>query len=80
MGFREQVADRFHVGYQDICIVGSAKLGFSPSPPTTAAATFPIANGATERSCPAVSSLEASPTPDARAIGDTSQRQASENP
>ena len=29
--FREQVADRFNVGYQDICIVGSAKLGFSPS-------------------------------------------------
>ena len=32
MVFREQVADRFHVGYQDVCIVGSAKLGFSPSP------------------------------------------------
>jgi hypothetical protein len=32
MIFREQVADRFDVGYQDICIVGSAKLGFSPSP------------------------------------------------
>ena len=30
--FREQVADRFDVGSQDICIVGSAKLGFSPSP------------------------------------------------
>lgn len=30
--FREQVADRFAVGSQDICIVGSAKLGFSPSP------------------------------------------------
>lgn len=30
--FREQVADRFGVGSQDICIVGSAKLGFSPSP------------------------------------------------
>lgn len=30
--FREQVADRFSVGSQDICIVGSAKLGFSPSP------------------------------------------------
>lgn len=29
--FREQVADRFNVGYQDVCIVGSAKLGFSPS-------------------------------------------------
>jgi|GEM_PF-2541336 len=31
MIFREQVAERFDVGYQDICIVGSAKLGFSPS-------------------------------------------------
>lgn len=30
--FREQVADRFRIGYQDVCIVGSAKLGFSPSP------------------------------------------------
>jgi hypothetical protein len=30
--FREQVADRFSIGYQDVCIVGSAKLGFSPSP------------------------------------------------
>jgi hypothetical protein len=30
--FREQVADRFKIGYQDVCIVGSAKLGFSPSP------------------------------------------------
>jgi hypothetical protein len=30
--FREQVADRFSVGSQDVCIVGSAKLGFSPSP------------------------------------------------
>ncbi len=30
--FREQVAERFDVGYQDVCIVGSAKLGFSPSP------------------------------------------------
>lgn len=29
--FREQVADRFSIGYQDVCIVGSAKLGFSPS-------------------------------------------------
>jgi len=29
--FREQVADRFEIGYQDVCIVGSAKLGFSPS-------------------------------------------------
>ncbi len=30
--FREQVADRFGVGSQDVCIVGSAKLGFSTSP------------------------------------------------
>lgn len=30
--FREQVAERFGVGSQDVCIVGSAKLGFSPSP------------------------------------------------
>jgi hypothetical protein len=30
--FREQVADQFAVGSQDVCIVGSAKLGFSPSP------------------------------------------------
>ena len=30
--FREQVADQFHIGSQDVCIVGSAKLGFSPSP------------------------------------------------
>lgn len=30
--FREQVADRFDVGSQDVCIVGSAKLGYSPSP------------------------------------------------
>jgi hypothetical protein len=30
--FREQVADRFEIGSQDVCIVGSAKLGFSPSP------------------------------------------------
>ncbi len=29
--FREQVAERFAVGSQDVCIVGSAKLGFSPS-------------------------------------------------
>jgi len=29
--FREQVADRFGVGSQDVCIVGSARLGFSPS-------------------------------------------------
>src|SRR6266481_4019377 len=28
--FREQVADRFEVGSQDVCIVGSAKLGYSP--------------------------------------------------
>jgi len=30
--FREQVAERFSVGSQDVGIVGSAKLGFSPSP------------------------------------------------
>lgn len=30
--FREQVADQFNIGSQDVCIVGSAKLGFSPSP------------------------------------------------
>lgn len=30
--FREQVAERFGVGSQDVCIVGSAKLGFSVSP------------------------------------------------
>jgi hypothetical protein len=30
--FREQVADRFEIGSQDVCIVGSAKLGYSPSP------------------------------------------------
>ncbi len=30
--FKEQVADRFEVGSQDVCIVGSARLGFSPSP------------------------------------------------
>lgn len=29
--FREQVAERFGVGSQDVCIVGSAKLGYSPS-------------------------------------------------
>ena len=29
--FREQVADRFQIGYQDVCIVGSARLGFSPA-------------------------------------------------
>jgi hypothetical protein len=29
--FREQVAERFGIGSQDVCIVGSAKLGFSPS-------------------------------------------------
>ena len=27
--FREQVADRFEIGYQDVCIVGSAKLGLA---------------------------------------------------
>ena len=30
--FREHVASCFDVGSQDVCIVGSAKLGFSPSP------------------------------------------------
>jgi hypothetical protein len=30
--FREQLADRFGVGSQDVCIVGSAKLGFSIAP------------------------------------------------
>ena len=30
--FREQVAARFDIGSQDVCIVGSAKLGYSPSP------------------------------------------------
>lgn len=30
--FREQVADQFQIGSQDVCIVGSAMLGFSPSP------------------------------------------------
>jgi hypothetical protein len=30
--FREQVADQFDVGSQDVCIVGSAKLGFRRSP------------------------------------------------
>ena len=30
--FREQVADRFGIGSQDVCIVGSAKLGYSPAP------------------------------------------------
>jgi hypothetical protein len=29
--FREQLADRFSIGSQDVCIVGSAKLGYSPS-------------------------------------------------
>jgi hypothetical protein len=29
--FREQVADRFEIGSQDVCIVGSAKLGYSHS-------------------------------------------------
>jgi hypothetical protein len=28
--FKEQVADRFGIGSQDVCIVGSARLGFSP--------------------------------------------------
>lgn len=32
MVFKEQVADRFNIGSQDVRIVGSAKLGFSPSP------------------------------------------------
>ena len=32
MVFKEQVAERFRVGSHDVCIVGSAKLGFSPSP------------------------------------------------
>ena len=30
--FREKVADQFQIGSQDVCIVGSAMLGFSPSP------------------------------------------------
>lgn len=30
--FKEQVADQFEIGSQDVCIVGSARLGFSPSP------------------------------------------------
>ncbi len=30
--FRERIADEFHVGSQDVRIVGSARLGFSPSP------------------------------------------------
>lgn len=30
--FREQVADRFGIGSQDVAIVGSARLGYSPSP------------------------------------------------
>ena len=30
--FKEQVADRFGIGSQDVRIVGSARLGFSPSP------------------------------------------------
>jgi hypothetical protein len=30
--FREQVGDQFGIGSQDVCIVGSARLGFSPSP------------------------------------------------
>lgn len=32
MVFKEQVAERFRVGSHDVCIVGSAKLGFSPAP------------------------------------------------
>lgn len=31
MVFKEQVADQFGIGSHDVCIVGSAKLGFSPS-------------------------------------------------
>ena len=27
--FRERVADSFEIGYQDVCIIGSAKLGVS---------------------------------------------------
>jgi hypothetical protein len=30
--FREQVADRFNVGSQDVCIGGRAKVGYSPGP------------------------------------------------
>jgi hypothetical protein len=30
--FKEQVASDFGIGSQDVCIVGSARLGFSPSP------------------------------------------------
>ncbi len=30
--FKEQVGDQFGIGSQDVCIVGSARLGFSPSP------------------------------------------------
>ncbi len=29
--FREQLAEQFEIGSQDVCIVGSAKLGYSPS-------------------------------------------------
>jgi len=29
--FKEQVASEFNLGSQDVCIVGSARLGFSPS-------------------------------------------------
>lgn len=39
--FREQVAERFEVGYQDVCIVGSAKRGFSPSPNSNVWQTLP---------------------------------------
>lgn len=38
--FREQVADRFGLGSQDVCIVGSARLGFSPSPTEKYGKTF----------------------------------------
>ena len=48
--------------------------------PTTAGATIPIANGATETRRPAVSSPEASRTPAVRASQTVSSRQASENP
>lgn len=30
--FKEQVASKFGIGSQDVCIVGSARLGFSPAP------------------------------------------------
>ncbi len=53
---------------------GTLRRGTSDNravPTTTAGTTFPIANGATLQSRPAVSSPEGSPTPDARAIGTT---------